>query len=84
MKQSTQNFLKGKQKNVFNQDCFKMNKYTYAKDLIDEMIIATLPILIGGGIPLFGDLNSDLSFKLLGSKTFSNGVVQNHYQRSRE
>ncbi len=51
------------------------------KDLIDEMIITTIPILLGGGSSLFGDLPSELNFELVESKVFLNQLVQNHYKR---
>lgn len=52
-------------------------------DLIDEMIITTIPILLGGGASLFGDLSKELHFDLLQSKTFLNQITQRHYQRRR-
>ena len=52
-----------------------------AEELIDEMIITTVPILLGGGVPLFGKLDHQLRFILLSSKTLTAGLVVNHYQR---
>jgi dihydrofolate reductase len=51
------------------------------EDLIDELILTTIPVLLGGGTPLFGDLPKDLHFDLLESKTFLNKVTQRHYKR---
>jgi len=51
------------------------------EDLIDEMIITTFPILLGGGVPLFGGLPGELSFELAGTRTFLGQVTQNHYRR---
>ena len=53
------------------------------KDFIDEMIITTLPILLGGGTRLFGNLPNLLEFELVGSKTYLNEVPQTHYRRNR-
>ncbi len=55
-----------------------------AQDLIDEMFISRIPILLGGGAPLFGDLEQPLRFKLNASQTYLDAVVQNHYIRCRE
>ena len=48
-------------------------------ELISEMIITTIPVLIGGGTSLFGELNNQQKYKCIESKVFENGVVQNHY-----
>jgi dihydrofolate reductase len=53
------------------------------QDLIDEMIITTVPILLGGGISLFGQLDRPMYFVLVDSKTYSNSLVINHYKRAR-
>lgn len=54
-----------------------------SKDLIDEMIITTIPILLGSGIRLFGDLGKKLMFRCTASRTFSNGTAQSVYERMR-
>lgn len=51
------------------------------EDLIDDMIIATIPILLGGGKPLFGELFNPQKFKLIDTKVLSNLMVQTHYRK---
>ena len=51
------------------------------EDLIDEMTITTIPILLGGGIPLFSKLPNSLNFECVESKIYLNKVVQNHFIR---
>jgi dihydrofolate reductase len=51
------------------------------EDLIDEMIITTIPILLGAGHPLFSGLTKPLEFELIKSSTFLKHVNQNHYKR---
>jgi dihydrofolate reductase len=53
------------------------------EDLIDELIITTVPVLTGSGISLFDQLNNDLSFKHIQTSIYSNGLVKSHYERER-
>jgi len=54
------------------------------EDLINEMIITIIPILLGGGIPLFGELSEPLSFEHVKTEVLLNAMVQNHYRRINE
>lgn len=52
-------------------------------DLIDDMVLTTIPILLGGGTYLFYELPKQLNFELIGTKTYLNQVTQNHYKRKK-
>jgi dihydrofolate reductase len=53
-------------------------------DLIDSLIIGTVPVLIGSGLPLFGALDTtDIDFEHLRTSTYSNGLVRSYYRRRR-
>jgi len=54
------------------------------EDLIDDMIITIIPILLGGGSPLFSDLPKELDFECTESKVYLNKIVQNHFRRIKE
>ena len=55
-----------------------------AADLIDSLIIAKVPVLIGSGLPLFGSLDNDIDFEHVRTSTYSNGLVRSYYQRKRD
>lgn len=50
------------------------------KGLIDDIILTTIPILIGDGIRLFGAVEQDIDLHLLSSTSFPSGLVQSHYK----
>ena len=52
------------------------------EDMIDEMTITTIPILLGGGIPLFTELSNQLNFECVDSKIYLDKIVQNHFTRN--
>lgn len=47
--------------------------------LVDDFKLAIVPILIGDGIRLFGDLPADVDLKLLETKGFPSGLVEMRY-----
>lgn len=48
--------------------------------LISDMVITTVPVLIGAGRPLFGGLPQDIDLRLLACRSFPSGLVQSTYQ----
>lgn len=54
-----------------------------AEDLIDELIITQIPILLGGGIPLFGELSKPLRFVHKNTEIYGNVLVQSHFIRAK-
>ena len=54
------------------------------EDLIDELIITTIPIVLSGGIPLFSNLKQSFNFELKSSEVYINQLVQSHFVRKRE
>lgn len=52
-------------------------------DLIDDIIVSTIPVLLGGGISLFAELNNRMDFNLVKSEVFLDEIVQTHYKRIR-
>ena len=51
-----------------------------AAGLIDEMTISRLPVLLGDGIKLFGDLGSSTWWDHIETEAFAGGMVQSTYR----
>jgi dihydrofolate reductase len=48
--------------------------------LIDEYQLCLHPVVAGGGLPLFENINDKAIFKLIKTKTFSSGAVMLYYE----
>ena len=48
--------------------------------LVADIVITTVPVLLGSGKPLFGSLPQDINLTLLSSRSFPSGLVQSHYR----
>jgi dihydrofolate reductase len=51
--------------------------------LVDEYVLATAPVLVGGGTPFFTALDSWVNLTLVETRTFANGVVLTRYETRR-
>ena len=51
--------------------------------LIDEYVIVTHPVLVGGGTPFFAALDDWVQLTLLETRTFPNGAVLTRYATAR-
>jgi len=51
--------------------------------LIDDIVITLVPVLIGTGRPLFGEVKDDISLSHVKTKSFPSGLVQSHYRVSK-
>lgn len=54
------------------------------EDMIDEMIISSIPVLLGGGTSLFGDLSEQQEFEHVNTKILIDEIVQSHYRRKKQ
>ncbi len=53
------------------------------EDLLDELTVTTIPIILGGGSPLFSETPGELEFEHVKTEVFSGKVVQSTYKRKR-
>jgi dihydrofolate reductase len=51
--------------------------------LIDEYLLVTHPVLVGGGTPFFTALDSWVHLRLIETRTFPDGVVLTRYETRR-
>jgi dihydrofolate reductase len=47
--------------------------------LIQRFIITRIPVLLGGGIPLFGPLQADIRLQPVATRQYASGLVQSEY-----
>lgn len=47
--------------------------------LVDEIVLAIVPVVLGSGKPLFTGIEDRIGLKLMRSKTYSNGVLRLEY-----
>ncbi|WP_415062606.1 dihydrofolate reductase family protein [Bdellovibrio sp.] len=50
------------------------------ENLITDLVITTVPVLIGEGLRLFGSLTDDISLILTKTRAFPSGLVQSEYK----
>jgi dihydrofolate reductase len=50
------------------------------ENLIEDMVITKVPVLIGQGRSLFGNLTKDITLEHLKTISFPSGLVQSHYR----
>lgn len=75
---------------IHQQNCFRLYidgggliQSFLKEDWIDEMVITVIPVLLGGGHPLFADLDKPLEFECVETKHFLGKIAQNHFKRKR-
>ena len=51
------------------------------ENLIDEMIITTIPVLLGEGVSLFGDIQNRQMFQCKETKLFLESIVQSRFEK---
>ena len=58
---------------------WELNTSLFNHNLIDELMVFVMPIVIGDGIPLFGEWPVERQFKLIRTEKYSSRAVLLHY-----
>jgi len=66
-------------KNIYLDGGGQLTQEMLRLGLVDEMTISIIPVLLGGGLPLFGDLKTPLRLQLRDCQSFASGLVQLRY-----
>jgi dihydrofolate reductase len=54
-----------------------------SEDLIDTMIITTMPVILGEGLPLFASIGRELKWDLVESQVLNKYAVKSEYSRKK-
>ncbi len=54
-----------------------------SEDLIDTMIITTMPVIFGEGLPLFASIGRELKWDLVESQVLNKNTVKSEYSRKK-
>lgn len=72
---------------VYSNICLLGNRelitYCLKHDLIDELILVTLPLCIGHGSPFTLSYSKETHWEIIESKCFDNGVSKVHYRKKK-
>jgi dihydrofolate reductase len=70
-------------KNIWLVGGGQLTRSFLKENLIDRMILSTIPIILGEGISLFGNVKKEISVVLTNTKSYKSGIVQTHYRLRR-
>ncbi|MEL7221167.1 MAG: dihydrofolate reductase, partial [Bacteroidota bacterium] len=58
----------------------QINTFLLNADLVDELIIHTMPIILPDGLPIFGGVPKETRLRLIANKSYAGGVIENRYK----
>jgi len=48
--------------------------------LVDEIMLFVVPVMLKEGIPLFENIENEVTFRLIESRSYATGLVKLHYE----
>jgi dihydrofolate reductase len=70
--------------NLITQGSTELVQALLADDLVDRLTTFTIPVVLGNGKKLFADGSAPHTYKLVGSRVSSTGIMIAHYERGGE
>lgn len=67
-------------KDIYCDGGAQLVKSLLEADLLDEIILSVVPVILGDGIRLFPEGIDSKNLELIGTKSYSTGMVQLHYR----
>lgn len=58
----------------------ELNTFLLNEKLVDKLIIFIIPVVLGEGIALFGNIPDKTVLEMVNSNTYSNGVIEINYR----
>ena len=68
------------QKNIWLVGGGKLVQSFLKECLVDKIMLSTIPIILGEGIPLFGSVRKEVNLALTSTRSYKSGIVQTHYE----
>ena len=71
-------------KNIWLVGGGKLAQSFLREGLVDLIILSTIPIILGEGISLFGNVKKEIDLVLTNTQSYKSGIVQTHYRIHRK
>ena len=68
------------EKNIWLVGGVQITQSFLKEDLLDEIILSAIPIILGEGISLFGNIRKEINLVLTNTEWYKSGIVQTHYR----
>ncbi len=80
VKANVETLKRKKGKNIWLFGGAELTNSLISLGLVDEALLSVHPVVLGGGKPLFKESDQRLKLKLVGTKSYSTGLVQLSYR----
>lgn len=80
----TQNLLSTEGRNIWLVGGGDIIRQLHDAGLVDKYMIATIPVIIGEGIPLFSSIQQEQKLTLEHYKAYDDGLVMAHYSKNEQ